>query len=46
MTDNQYSSDSFENASGAADTPHKLKVSIDLLSVRNLTMAANVVAAY
>ena len=38
------------NKSGAggeeANAPHKLKLSIDLVSVRNMTMAANVIVAY
>jgi hypothetical protein len=29
-----------------ANTPHGLKLSIDLLSVRNMTMAANIIVAY
>jgi hypothetical protein len=28
------------------NAPHSLKLSIDLLSVRNMTMAANVIVAY
>ena len=37
------------NKSGAGDdqnAPHKLKLSIDLASVRNMTTAANIIVAY
>ena len=45
-------SESFEQASGKAsdkaggNAPHGLKLSIDLLSVKNMQVAANVVIAY
>ena len=53
MSDNY--SDSFENSSGKAagqgagdrqNQAHQLKLSIDLLSVRNMTMSANLFAVY
>jgi hypothetical protein len=43
-----YDNDSFENKSNKSDTnsAHALKLSIDLMSVRNMQMAANVFATY
>ena len=35
-----------KNRSGDANALHKLKLSIDLLSVRNMNMAANVFLTY
>jgi hypothetical protein len=44
-----YSKDSFEsnsnNQKGGTEM-HKLKLSVDLLSVRNMTIAANIFVAY
>lgn len=48
-----YSGESFEQVSGKAsekgsnaNQPHGLKLSIDLLSVKNMQVAANIVMAY
>ena len=47
MSDN-YEGDSFENDSNKsqANAMHSLKLSIDMMSVRNMTMPANVFASY
>lgn len=45
MSDSKYTSDSFDAAS-AEEQSHQLKLSIDLLSVRNCSISANLFAAY
>ena len=43
-----YENDSFENRSNrsAGEASHALKLSVDLMSVRNMSVAANVFATY
>ena len=48
-----YSGESFEQPSGRSggnasnsNLPHSLKLSIDLLSVKNMQVAANIIMAY
>ena len=47
MSDN-YEGESFDNESNksSANAPHKLKLSIDIMSIRNLAMSANVFVSY
>jgi len=45
MSDN-YDNDSFDRGSNKSDSAHNLKLSVDLMSVRNMTQTANVYATY
>lgn len=45
MSDN-YEDASFENDSNKSSQMHNLKLSIDLMSVRNMAVAANVFVSY
>lgn len=42
----EYEQNSNKSGTEEANAPHKLKLSIDLVSVRNMTTAANVIVAY